>query len=140
MGIDTTFLRSRLDRLGACLDTLAEAEDTTTRRLAGEVGAEYFEVALEQSGKLLGKSLRPWFASNRQADHLTFRDIFRYAAKHGLIDIDAGERWLGYRGAVDSLVDRDSDDRFHAAAIDLLRAFLADAKALADTIDGVPRD
>lgn len=140
MGIDTTFLRSRLDRLGACLDTLAEAEDATTLRLAGEVGAEYFEVALEQSGKLLGKSLRPWFASNRQADRLTFRDIFRHAAKHGVIDSDAGERWLGYRDVVDGLVDRENKDRFHAAAIDLLRAFLADATALADTIDGVARD
>ncbi len=140
MGIDTTFLRSRLDRLGACLDTLAEAEDTTTRRLAGEVGAEYFEVALEQSGKLLGKSLRPWFASNRQADRLTFGDIFRHAAKHDLIDIDAAERWLGYRDVVDDLDDRGGDGRLHAAVIDLLHAFLADARALADTIDSVPRD
>ena len=138
--MDTSFLRSRLDRLGACLDTLGEAEDTTTRRLAGEVGAEYLEVALEQSGKLLGKSLRPWFASNRQADRLILRDIFRHAAKYGLIDIDAGERWLGYRDAVDGLVDRENGDWSHAAAIDLLRTFLADARALADTIDSVPRD
>ena len=138
--MDTTFLRSRLDRLRACLDTLDDSEDATTLCLAGEVGAEYFEVALEQSGKLLRKSLRPWFASNRQADRLTFRNIFRHAAKHGLIDTDAGERWLGYRDAVDSLVDRDNDNRFHAAAVDLLRAFLTDARALADTIDAVPRD
>ena len=140
MGIDTTFLRSRLDRLGTCLDTLDEAEDGTALRLAEEVGAEYFAVALEQSGKLLGKSLRPWFASNRQVDRLTFRDVFRHAVKHDLIDIGAAERWLGYRDAVDHLVDRGDDGRFHATVIDLLRAFLADARALADTIDSVPRD
>ena len=134
------FLRSRLDRLGACLDTLDDSEDATTLRLAGEVGGEYFEVALEQSGKLRGKSLRPWFASNRQADRLTFRDIFRHAARHGLIDIDAGERWLGYRDAVDGLVDRENDGWFHAPSIDLLRALLADARALADTIGNVSRD
>lgn len=45
MGIDTTFFRSRIDRLGACLDALDDAEDEAARRLAGEVGAEYFEVA-----------------------------------------------------------------------------------------------
>ncbi len=138
--IDTTFLRSRLDRLGVCLDALDDAEDATAGRLAGEVGAEYFEVALEQSGKLLKKRLRPWFASNRQADRLTFRDVFRHAAKHGLIDVEATERWLGYRGAVDGLVDREDDGPFDATAVDLLRAFLDDASALADTIDDAPRD
>ncbi len=143
MGIDTTFLRTRLDRLDACLDALDDADDADDglpRRLAGEVCAEYFEVALEQSGKLFRKSLRRWFASNRQADRLTFREVFRRAAKHGLIDIEAAERWLGYRDAVDGLVDRENDDRFDAAAIDLLRAFLADARALVDTIDDAPRD
>ena len=140
MGIDTTFLRSRLDRLAACLHALGDAEDATAHRLTGEVCADYFEVALEQSGKLLRKCLRPWFPSNRRADSLTFRDIFRHAAKHGLIDIEAGERWLGYRDAADRLVDRESGDLFDAAALDLLRAFLADARALADTIGNSPRE
>ncbi len=52
---------------------------------------------LEQSGKLLRKRLAPYFASNRQADRLVFKDLFRHAAKHGLIDADAVERWLRYR-------------------------------------------
>ncbi|MCY4559114.1 MAG: nucleotidyltransferase [Chloroflexi bacterium] len=140
MGIDTTFLRSRLDRLAACLDALDDAEDATARGLAGGVCALYFEVALEQSGKLLKKSLRPWFASNRQADCLTFRDVFRHAAKHGLIDAEAAERWLGYRDAVDGLVGREDDGPFDAAATDLLRDFLVDARAVADTIDDAPRE
>ena len=140
MGLDTTFLRSRLDRLGACLDALDDAEDPTARGLAGGVCTQYFEVALEQSGKLLRKSLRPWFASNRQADRLTFRDVFRHAAKHGLIDVEAGERWLGYRDSVDGLVDREDDGPFDAAASDLLRAFLVDARVVADTIDNAPCD
>ncbi len=69
-----------------------------------------------------------------------FRDVFRHAAKHGLIDVEAGERWLGYRDAVDGLVDRKGDCPFDAAVIDLLRAFLADAKSIADTINDAPRD
>ena len=52
---------------------------------------------LEQSGSLLKKRLRPYFASNRQADRLTFKDAFRHAAKHDLISVEACERWFAYR-------------------------------------------
>ena len=52
---------------------------------------------LEQSGSLLKKRLRPYFASNRQADRLTFKNLFRHAAKHGLISVESCERWLEYR-------------------------------------------
>ena len=41
-----------------------------------------FELVLEQSGKLLRKRLAAWFASNRQADRLPFKDLFRHAARH----------------------------------------------------------
>ncbi len=135
MRTDTTFLRSCIDRLGACLDALAVAEDETARRLTGEALASYFEVALEQSGKLLRKRLAAWFASNRQADRLHFKDLFRHAAKHDLITPDAAERWLGYRDAVDGLIDPENDERFDAAALELLASFLADAKSLADMLD-----
>ena len=51
-----------------------------------------------RAGKLLKKRLRPWFASNRQADRLTFKDVFRHAVKHGLIPTDSCERWLWSTG------------------------------------------
>jgi len=56
-----------------------------------------FEIILEQSGKLLKKRLKPYFASPKQVDQLNFKDVFRYAAKHGLINLDEAERWLKYR-------------------------------------------
>jgi nucleotidyltransferase substrate binding protein (TIGR01987 family) len=56
-----------------------------------------FEIILEQSGKLLKKRLSPFFASNKAVDSLTFKDVFRHAAKHSLIDTQACERWLQYR-------------------------------------------
>ena len=56
-----------------------------------------FELVLEQSGKLLKKRLKPYLASSRHVDRLLFKDVFRHAAKHGLIDADACERWLEYR-------------------------------------------
>ena len=75
MSIDTTFLRR-------CIASLERAVE-------GIEGQE--------SGKLLRKRLAPWFASNRQADRLHFKDLFRHAARHGLIPPGAVERWLRYR-------------------------------------------
>ena len=40
------------------------------------------EIILEQAGKLLKKCLKPYFATPKQADQLTFKDIFCTAAKH----------------------------------------------------------
>ena len=136
MGIDTTFLRRCLDRLEACLSGLEGiGSGETAHRLAQEVCIERFEVALEQSGKLLRKTLRPWFASNRAADRLTFRDVFRYAAKHGLIDIETVERWLRYRDSRNGCPERDEDQQSVAATMDLLPGFLADPRSLAELID-----
>ncbi len=53
-----------------------------------------FEIILEQTGKLFKKCLKPYFSSSKQADRLNFKDVFRYAAKHGLISLEESERWL----------------------------------------------
>lgn len=56
-----------------------------------------FEIILEQTGKLLKKTLKPYFSSSKQVDKLVFKDIFRHAAKHGLMSIEEAERWMEYR-------------------------------------------
>lgn len=53
-----------------------------------------FEIILEQTGKLLKKCLKPYFSSTKQVDQLNFKDVFRYAAKYGLISLETSERWL----------------------------------------------
>ena len=93
-----------------------------------------FELVLEQSGKLLRKRLRPWFASNRQVDQLVFKDVFRHAAKHGLIEAAACERWLRYRDNRNDTV-HDYGEEFAVATLALLPCFIADAKALAEVIE-----
>ena len=93
-----------------------------------------FELVLEQSGRLLQKRLRPWFASHRQADRLTFKDVFRHAAKHALIPADACERWLRYRDNRNTTA-HDYGERFAEATLKLLPAFIADANALADVVE-----
>ena len=47
------------------------------RRTAAAAVTE-FEIILEQCGSLLKKRLQPYFASNRQANRLTFKDAFRH--------------------------------------------------------------
>ena len=94
-----------------------------------------FELVLERSGKLLKKRLRPWFASNRQADRLAFKDVFRYAAKHGLIPADACERWLEYRNDRNDTA-HDYGQGFSEATLKLLPRFVDDARQLAGVIEG----
>ncbi len=136
MNIDTEFLRR-------CLATLEHCFKELKRRDPGEIAydayraacVKEFEIILEQSGSLLRKVLGAYFADNRQADRLVFKDVFRYAAKHGLIDSEACERWLSYR-------DNRNDTAhgygagFAESTIKLLPDFMADAKALADVMEG----
>ena len=135
MTLDTTFVRDCLDKLERSIAIIERRapDDPVSDVLRAPCIAE-FERALDQCGKLLRKRLRPWFASNRQADQLTFRDVFRHAAKHGLIDAPACERWLRYR---DNRNDpaHDSGDGFARATLTLLPMFVADARALTDMID-----
>ncbi len=134
MSIDTTFLRR-------CLATLERAmkefEHTAPNTVAYDIYraacVKEFELILEQSGKLLRRKLALWFASNRQADRLTFNDLFRHAAKHDLIDSKAVERWIRYR-IIRNETAHDYGEGFAETTLKLLPDFIADAKTLADTI------
>lgn len=135
MSIDTTFLRR-------CLDTLERALDELERREPEDISYDIFraacvkefELVLEQSGKLLRKRLAAFFASNRQADRLAFKDLFRHAAKHGLIDVEAAERWLLYRDNRNRTA-HDYGSDFAEATLRLLPGFVVDARALAAVIE-----
>ena len=93
-----------------------------------------FELVLEQSGNLLRKRLAAYFSSNRQADRLPFKDLFRHAARHGLMDVEASERWLAYRDNRNHPA-HDCGEDFAEQTLKLLPTFIADAKVLADMIE-----
>ena len=134
--IDTTYLMRCIGTLERALDGLGGHDDgDVVYGLYREMCVKEFELVLEQSGKLLRKRLRPWFASNRQADRLTFKDLFRHAAKYGLLPADACERWLEYRDNRNDTA-HDGGQGFAEAALKLLPGFIADAKTLAAVIDG----
>ena len=99
MNIDTTFLRRCIASLDRAVEGIErhEVDDDVMYDIYRAACVKEFELVLEQSGKLLRKRLAAWFASNRQADRLHFKDLFCNAARHDLIAPDAVERWLRYR-------------------------------------------
>ena len=129
------------DHLNRCISTLRSAWEGLQQREPGDVlydiyraaCVKVFELVLEQSGRLLKKRLRPYFASNRQADQLYFNDIFRYAVKHCLMSDDACERWLQYRVTRNETA-HEYGEHFAERTLELLPQFIADAEELAGVI------
>ncbi len=135
MVINTEFLRRCLGTLEYCLKELERSEpDEITYDVYRAACVKEFEIILEQSGKLLRKVLSAYFADNSQADRLVFKDIFRYAAKHGLIDPEACERWLLYRNNRNDTV-HDYGKDFAESTIKLLPIFIADTRALVELLE-----
>lgn len=133
--IDAAFLRR-------CLTTLEHALTELKRSDPAHIGYDVFraacvkefELVLEQSGKLLRKRLAGYFASHRQADRLAFKNLFRHAAKHGLITSDACERWLEYRDTRNQTA-HDYGELLAESTLELLPRFIVDARALADSVE-----
>ncbi len=141
MSIDTAFLRRCIGTLETAFGEIGKhrAADDYMYDICRAACVKEFELVMEQSGKLLRKRLAAFFAGKKQADQLVFKDLFRHAARHGLIEVDAAERWLGYR---DNRNDTTHDYGGGLAedTLKLLPGFIADAKALADMIEAAPDD
>ncbi len=136
MSIDTKFLRRCLGTLEYCFKELELRDpDEIAYDVYRAACVKEFEIILEQSGKLLRKVLGAYFADNRQVDRLVFKDIFRYASKHGLIDSDTCERWLLYRDNRND-TSHSYGKSFAESTIRLLPDFITDAKVLADIMEG----
>ena len=128
--------------LNRCIGTLRNAFEGLQQNEAGDMLNEVyraacgkeFDVVLEQSGRLLKKRLRVYFASNRQVDRLYFNDIFRHAAKHDLITIDACERWLEYRANCNDTAHK-CGEHIAGTTLELLPQFISDAERLVKVIE-----
>ena len=133
--IDTGFLRRCILALEVAFNEVKSyGESDILHDLYRDTCVKEFELVLEQSGKLLRKRLAAFFASNRQADQLYFKDLFRHAAKHQLIDVETAERWLVYRECQNDSANR-YGEHFAESVLELLPDFIADAKLLADSIE-----
>ncbi|CAK0766325.1 Nucleotidyltransferase substrate binding protein, HI0074 family [Gammaproteobacteria bacterium] len=96
-----------------------------------------FEIILEQTGKLLKKCLKPYFPSSKQVDQLNFKDIFRHAAKHGLITLEEAERWLAYRDNRNDTA-HDYGEGFANETLARMPQFILDASRVQEVIKNNP--
>ena len=134
MPINTDFLTRCIDTLESAFEQLQQYEPSDTfYDIFRAASVKEFEIVLEQSGSLLKKRLRPYFASNREADRLTFKNAFRRAAKHGLISVEVCERWFAYRDNRNDTA-HDYGEKFAETTLKLLPDFIADARELAGII------
>ncbi len=122
-----------LDRAFQALDKLAGDDELYDIYRAACV--KEFEIILEQSGKLLKKCLKPYFATPKQVDRLYFKDIFRHAAKHGLLETEETERWMRYRDNRNDTA-HDYGVGFADNTLNLLSQFIVDARRVHDVIKG----
>jgi len=89
-----------------------------------------YELALETSGKLLRKALKQYEGTPRSVDEMVFKEVFRQAAKHGLLpDENAVERWFSYRDNRNNTA-HDYGISFARDTLSLMPAFLKDVHAL----------
>ena len=134
MPINTDFLVRCINTLESAFQQLQQrGSDDSFYEIFRAASVKEFELVLEQSGNLLKKRLQPYFASNRQADRLTFKGAFRYATKHGLISVETCERWFSYRdNRNDTAHDYGAD--FAETTLKLLPTFIVDARELAGVI------
>jgi nucleotidyltransferase substrate binding protein (TIGR01987 family) len=130
------------DFLARCIATLEKSYELLGLSKKGDIDYEMyrnslvksFEMTLEQSGKLLRKIITPYFASKKQADALTFKDIFRQAGLRGLLSAVEVERWLKYRDNRNNTA-HDYGEAFAEETLVLIQDFLRDAKKIQTLIE-----
>lgn len=133
-----------LEYFGKCINTLGKAfsslekfstEDELYDIYRAACIKEY-EIILEQAAKLLRRCLKPYFASPKQVDEMNFKDIFRSAAKHGLLGLEESERWLKYRDNRNDTA-HDYGVSFANETLALLPQFIIDASQLSKMIESL---
>ncbi len=135
MPINTDFLTRSINTLEAAFRQLQQQEQSDPLYdIFRSASVKEFEIILEQSGRLLKLCLRPYFATNRQADRLTFRNIFRHAARHQLISTEACQRWLEYRDNRNNTA-HNYGQQFAETTLKLLPQFIQDAGDLVKVIE-----
>jgi nucleotidyltransferase substrate binding protein (TIGR01987 family) len=120
-----------------CIQTLQSALDMLNRAGVGSIDYEVFqnsvvkgfELTLETSGKLLRKTLKAYGGSPKVVDELFYKDVFRHAAKHGLLTVEEVERWFDYRDNRNNTA-HDYGEAFAKETLALMPSFLADARKL----------
>lgn len=129
------------DHLQRCIQTLQSSVTLYGEAAVGSVEQEVFrnaivkgyELVQETSFKLIRKALRDFGHGARQLDATTVKDLLRLAAAHGLLTLDAVERWFEYRDNRNNTA-HDYGEGFAKETLVLLPAFIADVVILEETL------
>lgn len=134
MTIDTAYIERCISALEKALTLLGNADkESIDYDMYRSACVKEFEIILEQSGKLLKKVLKPWFATSKEADKLVFKDIFRHAALHSIITAEETTRWFAYRDNRNTTA-HDYGEGFAEDTLKLLPKFIVDARSLVKVI------
>lgn len=133
--INITYYQKCIDTLEKSYEMLMQAEENSIEyELYRNSLVKSFELTLEQSGKLLKKKIQPFFATKKEADRLTFKDIFRSAFKFSLLTEEETERWMMYRDNRNNTA-HDYGEEFAKETLVIIEDFITDAKHLKTIID-----
>lgn len=125
------------DHLAQCIKTLEYALNCLNTSNSKSIDHDVFrnavmksfEFTLETSEKLLRKALKTYIETPHLVDGLTYKELFRHATKHGLLDTKSAERWFGYRDNCNN-ISHDYGITFIQAILKPPVQFLIDAKQL----------
>jgi len=131
----------RTEHLARCIQTLEVSlaqlqkspKDSIDYEIFRNAVVKGFELTLETTGKLLRRALKAYVGNPRIVDELTYKDVFRHAAKHGLIDNAAVQRWFAYRDNRNNTA-HDYGKGFAEDTLTLIPGFVADARTIEKTL------
>lgn len=133
--INTEYLQRCLQTLIKSYELLtASKEDSVEYEMYRNSLVKGFEMSIEQSAKLLRKKLLPYFSSKKAVDSLTFKDLFRHAAKHSLLNENEVQRWFKFRDNRNSTA-HDYGEQFAKETLVLIDDFIKDTKKLIEVIN-----
>ena len=133
--INTEYLEKCIRTLEQSYKLLKAAEaDSIEYEMYRNSLVKGFEMSMEQSGKLLRKKLSPYFSGKRELDRIAYKDLFRHALKHSLLESREVERWLQYRDNRNSTT-HDYGQEFAEETLGLIESFIEDATRLKEVID-----
>jgi nucleotidyltransferase substrate binding protein (TIGR01987 family) len=134
MHLDTSYVERCILALDRAYNTIGNySEDDLEYDIYRSAIIKEFEIVLEQSGKLLKKRLKPYFHSSKAVDRLYFKDIFREAGLHQLLNIEEVQRWLEYRDNRNS-TSHDYGELLANETLVIIGQFIIDAKRLVEVI------
>ncbi len=135
--INTVFLNRCIATLEKSYNGLLEQDESIDENaydIYRNSVVKAFEMTIEQSAKLLRKVLKPYFASSQAVYKLTYKELFKYALQHGLLEQDLVQRWFIYRDNRNDTA-HNYGEYFANETLHFMEQFIKDAKVLARAIE-----